>query len=72
LTGTANPNVQNQLSNVTYVALNNPVTYIKRDSGVNSGVIGKYGDLPWIKIQVPAFQSVGSYSGTLTYTIIEN
>ncbi|HMT01355.1 MAG TPA: hypothetical protein PKC14_03435, partial [Candidatus Absconditabacterales bacterium] len=72
LTGAANPRVVVADTLVAYQALNSPVTFIKRDTAANSGVIGKYGSYPFLQVSVPAFQAIGNYTATLTYTLIEN
>ena len=55
-----------------YQALNASRNYIKRNNAANSWVIGYYGSLINLKIDVPAWQPAGAYVGTLVYTLIEN
>lgn len=73
LAGTANPLVAFGPSiSASYVAIDTPVVYIKRDSAVNSGATSKYGALPWLQVTIPAYASRGAYTGMLTYTLYEN
>ena len=55
-----------------YQTLNNPVTLIKRTNAANFGRIGKYGTTPTLQLVIPAYQSVGTYTGTLVYTLYNN
>ncbi len=53
-----------------YVAMGSAVTMLQRsDTG---GINGKYGVTPDLRINVPAYTPAGNYSGTLTFTLIEN
>jgi hypothetical protein len=54
----------------TYFPIDSAVTIIDRNETV-SGAIGKYKVTPELKVKVPAYQQPGSYSGTITYTLIE-
>jgi hypothetical protein len=36
------------------------------------GKIGKYKIKPKLKITIPPYQTLGNYTGTITYTLIEN
>jgi len=72
MAGTANTNVVIDAGMASYQSLDNARTYIKRDTGTNNGVIGKYGALPQMQIVIPAYQSVGVYTATLVYTLYEN
>ena len=54
-----------------YRPLNLAVDMISRDEATNYGTVGKYGVLPKLQVTVPAYQSVGLYSGTITFTLIE-
>lgn len=56
----------------TFTALNSPITFLQRKNGANFGLIGKYGKIPELQILIPAYQSVGTYTGTLVYTLYEN
>jgi hypothetical protein len=57
---------------LNYTPLNNAITFIKRDNAANAGKLGRYSTAPWLQVTVPAYQAVGAYQATLTYTIIEN
>ena len=72
INGTANPNVVVADSLISYTPLDGTVTFIKRDSAENNGKLGRYAAFPWLQVTIPAYQSVGSYQATLTYTLIEN
>lgn len=72
INGTANGNVVVSNSLLSYTPINSAVTFIKRDAAVNAGKLGRYASYPRLQITIPAYQSVGSYHATLTYTIIEN
>lgn len=47
-------------------------TLIERDPGANNGTVGKYGTLPEMRVDIPAYQAVGNYTSTLVYTLYEN
>ena len=72
ITGVANTRVDLPSSLLSYSALNSAVTFLKRDTAANFGVIGKYGKYPQLQLIIPAYQAVGSYLATLIYTIYEN
>lgn len=72
LSGTTNPRVVLDAATAWYQALNASRNYIKRNNAANSWVIGYYGSLINLKIDVPAWQPAGAYVGTLVYTLIEN
>ena len=48
-----------------------PATLLERSSD-SDGLLGKYGVLPSFELTIPAYQTIGSYTGTITYTLIEN
>jgi hypothetical protein len=48
-----------------------PLTFIKRDTVSNGGVIGTYGLQTVWKINIPALQNIGNYTGLITYTLYE-
>lgn len=56
----------------SYQAVDSPLTFIQRTNGTNNGLLWKYGVKPDLRITIPAYQSVGSYTSTITYTLIEN
>ncbi|MFZ2911957.1 MAG: LamG domain-containing protein, partial [Candidatus Absconditicoccaceae bacterium] len=47
--------------------------YIMRDKSSNpySCPTGTYGNMPWIKVNIPARQNPNTYSGTLTFDIVQ-
>lgn len=55
-----------------YQSLNNPITLIKRTNATNYWLVGKYGTTPSLQLVIPAYQAVGSYTGTLLYTLYTN
>lgn len=56
---------------LSFTALNSAVTFIERVDGTNNGLIGMYGTIPEMQIVIPAYQSVGTYTATLVYTLYE-
>lgn len=72
LSGTANTGVAIPLWLTNYTPMDGlGQTYIKRNPGENDGILGKYGNKPYIQITIPAYQRVGIYTGTLTYTLFQ-
>jgi hypothetical protein len=72
LAGTANAGVVVDAGMSAFQSLETPRQLIKRNTGTNNGVIGQYGTLPEMQLIIPAYQAVGTYSGTLTYTLYSN
>ncbi|AHB41479.1 TPA: hypothetical protein DIC40_05695 [Patescibacteria group bacterium] len=72
INGTDNANVVVSNTLLNYTPLNSAITFIKRDTAANTGKLGRYAAFPFLQVTIPAYQSVGSYHATLTYTIIEN
>lgn len=72
LAGTANTNVVVNAGMAAFQSLDTPRRLIERNTAANSGKIGQYGVLPQMQIIIPAYQAVGSYSGSLTYTLYSN
>ena len=54
---------------IAYQTLNTPRRLIERVNGANFGLVGKYGVSPQMQMVIPAYQAVGTYSGTLVYTL---
>lgn len=48
-----------------------PVNYIMRDAWENNWLVWKYWDLLRVKITIPPYQAVWSYSWTITFTMPE-
>ena len=73
LAGYADANVVVPKGTQEYVNFtsSSPATLIQR-SVDSDGLVGRYGVLPKFRLTVPAFQALGSYTGTMTYTLIEN
>jgi hypothetical protein len=55
-----------------FQSLDTPRQLIIRNVGANNGIIGQYGVLPQMQLIIPAYQAVGTYTGTLTYTLYSN
>jgi len=72
MNGSANANVVLDAGMAGYQSLDSARTFIKRDTAANSGLVGQYGAFPEIQINVPAYQAIGTYTATLTYTLYEN
>ena len=72
ISGKNNANVVVNSTLLAYTPIDTPVTFIKRDLAANGGKIGKYAAFPWLQVTIPAYQEVGTYHATLTYTLIEN
>lgn len=73
IAGATNPLVNFGNLTATYQAFgSSPLTFISRNNATNNGVIGKYGMYADFELTVPAYTPVGSYQGTLTYTLYEN
>jgi len=72
LAGTANSLVQVNAGMASYQSLDVARRLIERNTAANFWVIGKYGVLPLMQLDIPAYQSVGTYTGTLVYTLYSN
>lgn len=72
LSGSANPRVVVATGMQAYTWANTTVTFVKRDTAANSSLIGQYGSKLWLKVTVPPYQVIGTYTGTITYTLYEN
>jgi hypothetical protein len=55
-----------------YQSLDTARQLINRNTAANFWVVGQYGVLPDMQLVIPAYQSVGVYTATLTYTLYEN
>ncbi|HMS91821.1 MAG TPA: hypothetical protein PKC87_06355, partial [Candidatus Absconditabacterales bacterium] len=69
LSGTSNPRVYSAITGVYQYFTAAPLTFIKRDTAANGGVIGTYGLQTVWKVDVPPLQNIGSYTGVITYTL---
>lgn len=72
MAGIANTNVIVHAGMSAYQSLEAPRQLIARNTGTNNGIIGQYGTLPELQLIIPAYQAVGTYTGTLTYTLYTN
>ncbi len=72
ITGTTNPRVVVHNGMIAFQSLDAARTLIKRDTAANFGVVGHYGTLPNMQVLIPAWTAVGTYTGTLVYTLYEN
>ena len=72
IAGSVNSNVEVHPSMTGYQSLDVARQLIIRDNTSNLGVIGQYGVLPELELVIPAYQAVGLYTATLTYTFYEN
>lgn len=68
----SNTNVVVNAGMTAYQTLNTPRRLIERVNGANFGLIGQYGVTPEMELIIPAYQAVGSYSGTLVYTLYDS
>jgi hypothetical protein len=71
MTWTANASVTLWSITTSYAAIDSPITYFKRNNGTIWGILSQYGDTPWVKVTVPAFQAPTTYHGTITFTLYE-
>ncbi len=71
MTGTANASVTLGSITTSYLAINDPITYFERNDWTVWGILSQYGDTPWVKVTVPAFQAAAQYHGTITFTLYE-
>ena len=69
--GDANVKVPAKTQDYIEFPSSSPATLLER-SADSKGLLGKYGVLPSFQLTIPAYQTLGSYTGTMTYTLIEN
>ncbi len=55
----------------TWGLIDTPKEYIMRNNAANFGIIGRYGEKPFLQLIIPAYTPVGNYHGNLTYTLYE-
>ncbi len=67
-----NPLVQLGASWSTYTTANTTSTFIYRNTAPNGFKTSRYGSKLRLRVNVPAYASVGMYTGTITYTLYEN
>lgn len=56
----------------SYVSAASPVQFLKRNINTGPYTLWTYWSKLWMKINIPAYQSVWTYTGTITYTLYEN
>ncbi|EKD25486.1 MAG: hypothetical protein ACD_80C00046G0013 [uncultured bacterium (gcode 4)] len=69
LSWTENPRVYSAITDTYQYFTASPLTFISRDIAANGGMIWTYGLQTIWKIDIPAFQNIGDYSGVITYTL---
>lgn len=72
LAGRVNPRVAIWTGMASYQTLNVARQLIYRNSANNQGILSMYGTLPLMQVVIPAYQGVGTYIGTLVFTLTEN
>lgn len=72
LAGTPNTRVIIAAGMASFQSLDTPRQLINRNTAANFWVLGQYGVNPLMQLIIPAYQAVGTYTGTLTYTLYEN
>lgn len=72
LWGIPNPLVQLGWARWTYVNANATSTFIFRNPGANTWASSRYWSRLRLRVNVPAYANVGTYDGTITYTLYEN
>jgi len=72
LSGTANAKVTLDASAASYQNFSSARTFLVRTNSTNNWVISKYGSQISLKVDVPAWQAVGTYTTSLVFTLIEN
>jgi hypothetical protein len=65
---TTNPRVTTAIW-TTYVAGSSPLTFIQRTAWANSSVTGTYWVQTILRVDIPALQTPGTYTGTIIYTL---
>jgi len=56
----------------SYVSASSPVQFLKRNINTGPYTLWTYWSKLWMKINIPAYQSIGTYTWTITYTLYEN
>ena len=56
----------------SYISASSPIQFIKRNANTWPYTVWTYWSKIWMRLNIPAYQSVWSYSGTITYTLYEN
>ncbi len=54
----------------SYTAISSAQTYIsKNTTGLTGSIYSTYGDAPWVRVDVPPFQTATAYQATITFTL---
>lgn len=72
LSGTTNPRVTLNAGATSYQDFSSARTFMVRANTANNGVISKYGSQISLKVDIPGWQAVGTYTTSLVFTLIEN
>lgn len=72
LAGTTNSRVSVHAGMTAFQSLDTARQLIVRPNQANFGLLGQYATLPTMQLIIPAYQSVGTYTATMVYTLIEN
>lgn len=72
LSGTANAGVTLDAGTSSYQNFSSARTFMVRPNAANNGTIGKYGSQVSLKVDIPAWQAVGTYTTSIVFTLIEN
>ena len=71
LSWSANSNVYSAITWTYQYFTASPLTFIRRDTGANGGLIWTYGIYTVWKIDIPALQNIWNYTWVITYTLYE-
>lgn len=72
LSGTANARVTLDNGAAAYQNFSSARTFLLRSNGTNNWTISRYGAQIALKVDIPAWQAVGTYTTSLVFTLIEN
>ena len=67
-----NPRVIIHAGMASFQSLDSARQLINRNAAANAGLTSKYGTLPTMQLVIPAYTPVGTYTGTLVYSLYEN
>jgi hypothetical protein len=56
----------------SFIPFDTPVTYLFRNTWVNNWRTWYYSSTPTLRVTIPEYQAVDTYSATITYTLYEN
>ncbi len=65
-----NPRVMSAITG-TYQYFSTPLIFKYRNPGINNGILGQYGIHTARKIDIPALQNPGEYTGVIIYTLYD-